>query len=79
MISWSGTLPEQVSAVQGILAASAAPLASQDVARAFKGKRAASVRPVLDSLTGIGMARRYMTGDTRRKRSRKCRAAFPAR
>ena len=62
VIPWPGTLPEQVSAVQGILAASAAPLAPQDVARAFKGKRAATVRPVLDALTGIGMARRLQDG-----------------
>ena len=62
VIPWPGTLPEQVSAVQGILAASATPLAPQDVARAFKGKRAATVRPVLDALTGIGMARRLQDG-----------------
>jgi hypothetical protein len=62
VIPWPASLPEQVSAVQGILAASQSPLAPQDVARAFKGKRAASVRPVLDALTGIGMARRLKDG-----------------
>ena len=62
VIPWPGTLPEQVSAVQQILAASGAPLAPQDVARAFKGKRAATVRPVLDALAGIGMARRLKDG-----------------
>ena len=31
-------------------------------ARSFKGKRAATVRPVLDALTGIGMARRLKDG-----------------
>lgn len=62
VITWPASLPEQVSAVQSILAASSGPLAPQDIARAFKGKRAATVRPVLDALTGIGMARRLKDG-----------------
>ena len=62
IIPWPGTLPEQVSAVQSILATATTPLAPHDVARAFKGKRAATVRPVLDALTGIGMARRLSDG-----------------
>jgi hypothetical protein len=62
VIPWPGSLPEQVSAVQSILTAAATPLAPQDVARAFKGKRAATVRPVLDALAGIGMARRLKDG-----------------
>ena len=62
VIPWPGSLPEQVSAVQSILAASQAPLAAQDVARAFKGKRATTVRPVLEALAGIGMARRLKDG-----------------
>lgn len=62
VIPWPASLPEQVSAVQGILAASVTPLGPHDVARAFKGKRAATVRPVLDALTGIGMARRLKDG-----------------
>lgn len=40
----------------------AAPLAAQDIARAFSGKRAATVRPVLDALASIGMARRLNDG-----------------
>lgn len=62
IIPWPTTLPEQVSAVQHVLAAAPAPLRDADVARAFKGKRAATVRPVLDALTGIGMARRLKDG-----------------
>jgi hypothetical protein len=62
VIPWPGSLPEQVSAVQTILSAAGSPLAPQDVARAFKGKRAATVRPVLDALAGIGMARRLQDG-----------------
>ncbi|MCX9147474.1 class I SAM-dependent DNA methyltransferase [Erythrobacter sp. WG] len=62
VIPWPGTLPEQVSAIQSVLASAPSPLAPQDVARAFKGKRASSVRPVLDALAGIGMARRLADG-----------------
>lgn len=62
VIAWPKTLPEQVSAVQSILTAAPSPLAAQDIARNFKGKRAATVRPVLDALTGIGMARRLKDG-----------------
>src|SRR3546814_12438499 len=62
VIPWPGSLPEQVSAVQSILSAAGTPLAPQDVARAFKGKRAATVRPVLDALAGIGLARGLMDG-----------------
>ncbi|WP_284734367.1 class I SAM-dependent DNA methyltransferase [Sphingosinicella terrae] len=62
VIPWPATLPEQVGAVQSILAAAPAPLAAQDIARSFKGKRAATVRPVLDALAGLGMARRLEDG-----------------
>lgn len=62
VIPWPGSLPEQVSAVQQVLTAATTPLAPADVARAFKGKRAATVRPVLDALAGIGMARRLKDG-----------------
>lgn len=62
VIPWPGSLPEQVSAVQQVLSAAAAPLAPQDVARTFKGKRASTVRPVLDALASIGMARRLKDG-----------------
>ncbi|OYY89140.1 MAG: SAM-dependent methyltransferase [Sphingomonas sp. 28-66-16] len=62
VIPWPLTLPEQVSAVQSVLASAPAPMAPHDIARAFKGKRAATVRPVLDALAGIGMARRLEDG-----------------
>lgn len=62
IVPWPGSLPEQVSAVQSVLTNSPTPLAPQDVARAFKGKRASTVRPVLDALAGIGMARRLEDG-----------------
>ena len=62
VIPWPATLPEQVGAVQSILAAAPAPLGASDIARSFKGKRAATVRPVLDALAGLGMARRLSDG-----------------
>lgn len=62
VIPWPDKLPEQVSAVQSILATAGIPLAAQDIARSFKGKRATTVRPVLDALTSLGMARRLGDG-----------------
>jgi hypothetical protein len=62
IIPWPATLPEQVGAVQRILAGAGSPLAATDVARAFKGKRAATVEPVLQALAGIGIARRLKDG-----------------
>ena len=59
---WPKTLAEQVSAVAAILAGSSAPQHPRDIARAFDGKRAASVTPVLDALTAIGQARRLGDG-----------------
>ncbi|WP_076072950.1 class I SAM-dependent DNA methyltransferase [Sphingomonas montana] len=62
VIPWPASLPEQVGAVQAILATAARPMAAQDVARTFKGKRAGTVRPVLDALAGVGLARRLNDG-----------------
>lgn len=62
VIPWPASLPDQVGAVQAILAAAARPMAAQDVARTFKGKRAGTVRPVLDALAGVGLARRLTDG-----------------
>jgi len=62
VIPWPATLPEQVGAVQSILAAARAPMAAQDIARNFTSKRAATVRPVLEALASLGMARRLTDG-----------------
>ena len=62
IIAWPKDLPAQIGAVQSILSNSREPLAVQDIARAFKGKRAATVRPVLDALAGVGLARRAGEG-----------------
>jgi hypothetical protein len=59
---WPKSLPDQVSAVAGVLAGAGRPMPPQEVARAFAGKRAASVTPVLDALAAIGQARRLEDG-----------------
>ena len=59
---WPKTLPEQVSAVAALLSAASAPQHPRDIARAFDGKRAASVTPVLDALAAIGQARKLADG-----------------
>ena len=62
IIPWPKSLAEQVSAVAAILAAAPAPQHPRDIARAFDGKRAASVTPVLDALAAIGQARKLADG-----------------
>jgi hypothetical protein len=62
IIPWPKTLAEQVSAVAAILSASPTPQHPRDIARAFDGKRAATITPVLDALTAIGQARRLADG-----------------
>lgn len=62
IIPWPKSLPEQVSAIAGLLQGAAAPLHPRDVARVFKAKQASSMTPVLDTLTAIGMARKLADG-----------------
>ena len=62
IIPWPKTLAEQISAVAAILSASTIPQHPRDIARAFDGKRAASVTPVLDALAAIGQARKLADG-----------------
>lgn len=61
-LQWPGVLSDQVVSVAGVLAGAGRPLAAADVARAFAGKRAATVIPVLDALAAIGQARRLGDG-----------------
>jgi len=61
-IQWPSRLPEQVVAVSGIVERAGKPVAANDVARAFKGKRAATVLPVLDALAGMGRVRKLEDG-----------------
>ena len=62
ILEWPDALPERVVAVAGVVARAARPLAAGEVARAFKGKRAASVSPVLDALAGMGRVRKLADG-----------------
>jgi hypothetical protein len=62
ILTWPPSLPEQVVAVAGVVERSGRPVAANDVARAFKGKRAASVLPVLNALAGMGRVRKLEDG-----------------
>ncbi len=62
VLEWPNALPEQVVAVAAVVARSGKPMAANDVARAFKGKRAGSVTPVLDALAGMGRVRKLDDG-----------------
>ena len=61
-LQWPDTLSDQVVSVAGVLAGARRPLAATDVAKAFAGKRAATVTPVLDALAAMGQARRLSDG-----------------
>ena len=62
LLPWPKSLPEQVTAISKILSAAPRPLSSHDVARAFVGKRASTIEPVLKALAAIGQARRLTDG-----------------
>jgi hypothetical protein len=62
VFEWPSKLPEQVVAVAAIVERAGRPVAANDVARAFKGKRAGSVTPVLDALSGMGRLRKLQDG-----------------
>ena len=62
VLEWPAKLPEQVVAVASIVERAGRPVAANDVARAFKGKRAGTVAPVLDALSGMGRLRKLNDG-----------------
>ena len=62
VLPWPGALPEQVTAVAGVVARAGRPVAANDVAKAFKGKNAKGVLPVLDALAGMGQLRKLEDG-----------------
>jgi hypothetical protein len=62
ILEWPKALPEQVVAVASVVARSGKPMAANDVAKAFKGKRAGTVTPVLDALAGMGRVRKLADG-----------------
>jgi hypothetical protein len=62
ILEWPAALPEQFTAVAAVVDRAARPIAANDVARAFKGKRASTVAPVLDTLAGMGRLRKLEDG-----------------
>jgi hypothetical protein len=62
ILEWPAALPEQFTAVAAVVDQAARPIAANDVARAFKGKRASGVAPVLDTLAGMGRVRKLEDG-----------------
>ena len=58
LVPWPATLPDQVVAVAQVVERAGRPIAANDVARAFKGKNAKGVAPVLDALAGMGRLRK---------------------
>ncbi|HZG45773.1 MAG TPA: DNA methyltransferase [Allosphingosinicella sp.] len=62
ILEWPAALPEQFTAVAAVVDRAARPIAANDVARAFKGKRTTSVAPVLDTLAGMGRLRKLEDG-----------------
>jgi hypothetical protein len=62
ILEWPTALPEQFTAVAAVVDRAARPIAANDVARAFKGKRVTSVAPVLDTLAGMGRLRKLEDG-----------------
>jgi hypothetical protein len=62
LVPWPKSLPEQVTAVAKILGAAPRPLSARELARAFHGKRASSIQPVLEALAAVGQARSLADG-----------------
>jgi hypothetical protein len=62
VLEWPPALPEQFTAVAAVVDRAAKPIAANDVARAFKGKNAKGVGPVLDTLAGMGRLRKLEDG-----------------
>jgi hypothetical protein len=55
-------MPDRFVAAAAIVDRAARPIAANDVARAFKGTNATGVRPVLDTLAGMGRLRKLEDG-----------------
>lgn len=62
ILPWPASLPEQVVAVAGVVERAGRPVDAGAVAKAFKGKRASTVTPVLDALAGMGRLRKLEDG-----------------
>ena len=59
---WPRTLPEQVSAVRGVVSGLGQPASSKDVAQQFKGARVDKVSELLETLAMLGQVRVVDTG-----------------
>ena len=62
ILKWPTALTEQFTAVAALVDRAARPIAANDVARAFQGKNAKGVAPVLDTLAGMGRLRKLEDG-----------------
>ena len=62
VLPWPDALADQVVSIGRVLVNARRPVTAADVARAFAGKRASSVAPVLDALAAMGQARRLDDG-----------------
>ncbi|MES3151776.1 hypothetical protein [Sphingomonas faeni] len=62
IIPWPSALPEQVAAVAQVVERAGRPIAANDVARAFRGKNAKGISPVLEALAGMGRLRKLGDG-----------------
>ena len=62
ILEWPTKLAEQVVAVAGVVERAGRPVDARAVARSFKGKRAGTVLPVLDALSGMGRLRKLQDG-----------------
>lgn len=62
ILEWPAALPDQFTAVAAVVDRAARPIAANDVARAFRGKNAKGVAPVLDTLAGMGRLRKLEDG-----------------
>ena len=62
ILPWPGAMPDRFVAVASVVDRAGKPIAANDVARAFKGTNALGVRPVLDTLAGMGRLRKLEDG-----------------
>jgi hypothetical protein len=62
ILEWPAALPEQFTAVAAVVDRAAGPIAANDVARTFKGKRGKTIVPILDALAGMGRLRKLDDG-----------------
>jgi hypothetical protein len=62
ILVWPTAMPDRFVAVAAVVDRAGRPIAANDVARAFKGTNVTGVRPVLDTLAGMGRLRKLGDG-----------------